>query len=241
MKKIILTSITVIGILASCTNSGSNKATQEEYQPIEQKTNTIHATNSVHKVVVKETIASGGYVYLKVSEKETEYWMAIPNRKVEVGATYYHDGGMMMKNFESKTLKRTFAEVLFAQGIRENQDGANEVAKKSTAQGETSVSGIDKAPNGIRIAELFENTKGFEGKEVIIKGKVVKVNNGIMGVNFAHLQDGTTGNGQYDITFTSNDTFNVDDVVTIKGVVVLNKDFGAGYTYDVIIEKAVKQ
>jgi hypothetical protein len=60
-----------------------------------------------------------------------------------------------------------------------------------------------------------------------------------MGVNFMHLQDGTKGNGQFDITVTSNDRFIVGNIVTIKGTVVLNKDFGAGYSYDVLIEKAV--
>ena len=60
-----------------------------------------------------------------------------------------------------------------------------------------------------------------------------------MNVNFVHLQDGTKANGQYDITLTSNSKFNLGDVVTIKGTVVLDKDFGAGYVYDVLVENTV--
>ena len=111
--------------------------------------------------------------------------------------------------------------------------------KRSIQKGKTSVVNVEKAPNGIRIAELFENPKAYLNKQVIIKGQVVKVNNGVMQVNFVHLQDGSTGNGKYDITITTNDEFKIGEVVTIKGTVILNKDFGAGYVYDVLIEKAV--
>ncbi|KXX70949.1 hypothetical protein [Flammeovirga sp. SJP92] len=223
--------------LASCDNSDQAKSSVKT----EATTSTEEVLDAnTHKIVVNEKIASGGYVYIKVTEKGKEYWMAVPGRPIEIGATYYYDGGMEMQNFESKTLNRTFESVIFAEGIRDQAQKVNKTVKKSAPQGSPQVKDIDKAPNGIRIAELFNNMNDYSNKEVIIKGQVVKVNNGVMNVNFVHLQDGTIGNGQYDITVTTDDNFSVGEVVTIKGNVILNKDFGAGYTYDVLVEKAVK-
>lgn len=241
MKKIITLSLTTLFLSTSCMDEGKPKS-NEEKQSFEEVTNTHQhgeVSGNTHEIVVTEKMSAGGYIYLKVTEKDNDYWMAVPDREVEVGATYYYDGGMAMKNFESKTLKRTFDSVIFAEGIRGENSGVKKVEKSSIQQGETSVEKVEKAPNGISIAELFENPKSFADKQVIIRGQVVKVNNGVMNVNFVHLQDGTTGNGQFDITITSLEEFKVGEVVTIKGSVTLNKDFGAGYVYDVLIEKAV--
>ncbi|WP_052444810.1 hypothetical protein [Flammeovirga sp. OC4] len=226
--------------LASCDNSGQEKSSvNKPSSEVTTGADEVLDANT-HKIVVNEKIASGGYIYIRVTEKGKEYWMAVPGRPIEIGATYYYDGGMEMQNFESKTLNRTFESVIFAEGVRDQVQKVAKVVKKSAPQGSPEVKDIEKAPNGIRIGELFSNMNNYSNKEVIIKGQVVKVNNGVMNVNFVHLQDGTTGNGQYDITVTTDDNFSVGEVVTIKGNVILNKDFGAGYTYDVLVEKAVK-
>jgi hypothetical protein len=78
----------------------------------------------------------------------------------------------------------------------------------------------------------------LNGQQVQFKGKVVKVNNNIMGKNFLHVQDGTGAAGTNDVTVTSAQTAQVGDVVTVVGKVVTNRDFGAGYTYPLIIEEA---
>ncbi|MBU2949197.1 hypothetical protein KO493_00595 [Tamlana agarivorans] len=243
MKKIIALSLTTLCLLASCKDSGKTKSKEEKKtsEKIIQTTNSENQpAENTHKIVVKEKISSGGYVYLNVSEKDETYWMAIPDRNIEIGSTYYYEGGMEMKNFQSKTLNRIFERVIFSEGIREHSNGVKQDKKTPIQKGKTKVVNIEKAPNGIRIADLFENPQAYLNKEVIVKGEVVKVNNGIMQVNFVHLQDGTTGNGQYDITITTNEEFKLGEIVTIKGSVILNKDFGAGYVYDVLIEKAVK-
>ena len=221
-------------LLTSCKDSVKTKTTEETIS-VENS-----ASKNVHQIKVIEKIPAGGYVYLKVLEKEKEYWMAIPGRPIEIGATYYYDkGAMEMGRYESKSLKRTFENIVFAQGVRDKKIAIKQAKKSIINKGKSNVVNVDKATNGIRIATLFENPKEYQNKEVIIKGQVIKVNNGIMGVNFIHLQDGTKGNGEFDVTITSKDQFKIGKVVTIKGTVVLNKDFGAGYTYDVLIEKAV--
>ena len=60
-----------------------------------------------------------------------------------------------------------------------------------------------------------------------------------MGNNWVHLQDGTSEGNYFDVTITTKDVVQVGDVVVFSGKGTLNKDFGAGYKYDLIIEEAV--
>ena len=60
----------------------------------------------------------------------------------------------------------------------------------------------------------------------------------IMSKNWIHLQDGSSFNGRNDITITTLSKVKVDEIVSFRGKVVLNKDLGSGYKYDVLIEDA---
>ena len=93
-------------------------------------------------------------------------------------------------------------------------------------------------PASKTVAKLYQEKKALSGKLVQVKGKVVKVNNGIMGRNFLHVQDGTGDKNSNDLTVTSKQTANVGDSVVITGKVVLDRDFGAGYTYPLLIEES---
>ena len=89
------------------------------------------------------------------------------------------------------------------------------------------------------IATLNQNKATLAGKTISAQGKVVKVNNGIMGKNFVHVQDGTgDATSNNNLIVTSKQTANVGDQVTISGVVVVNRDFGSGYSYPLLIEEA---
>lgn len=96
---------------------------------------------------------------------------------------------------------------------------------------------IEKAEGGITIAELFSNRKDYSGKTVKIKGKVTKVNPEIMGKNWIHLQDGTIFEEEFDLTVTSDVIPETGSIVTIEGKVSLDKDFGYGYTYPIMLEE----
>ena len=89
------------------------------------------------------------------------------------------------------------------------------------------------------VAALNQNKATLAGKTISAQGKVVKVNNGIMGRNFVHVQDGTgDAAATNNLIVTSKQTAAVGDQVTISGVVVVNRDFGAGYSYPLLIEEA---
>ncbi|MCU7904384.1 MAG: hypothetical protein KZQ76_00780 [Candidatus Thiodiazotropha sp. (ex Epidulcina cf. delphinae)] len=90
------------------------------------------------------------------------------------------------------------------------------------------------------VENLYKEKTALNGKLVKLQGKVVKVNNEILKRNFLHLQDGTgsAADGTDDITITSQETANVGDQVTVTGTLALDHDFGAGYKYPMLVEKA---
>ncbi len=100
------------------------------------------------------------------------------------------------------------------------------------------LSGLKKAPGGKTVAEIFAGKSKLGGQSVKVRGKVVKFNAMIMGKNWLHLQDGTGSPGSNDLVVTTSTDVKVGDTVLVTGKVTLNKDFGSGYSYVVIIEDA---
>ena len=88
------------------------------------------------------------------------------------------------------------------------------------------------------VEQIYAQKDQLGGKHVRLVGNVVKVNNGIMGKNFLHIEDGTGGPETSNITVTSQQTAKKGDKVDIEALVTLNRDFGAGYNYPVILEEA---
>ena len=121
--------------------------------------------------------------------------------------------------------------------------GGSEGAKAPAASDPIKVEKA-KGTDAYNVAETFEKAGKLDKKTVSVRGKVVKVSKGIMGKNWVHLQDGSgdAGKGTNNLVVTSQDVPKVGDVVTAKGTLYKDKDFGAGYLYKVIVEEAtVKQ
>lgn len=238
MKKILfwsLSSIIVLLVLVQC------KPNTEKTEAIKTEESVVEELNA-HQIIVKEVLQANAYTYLLVTEAEKEYWMAVPKTEAILGKTYTYQGGMEMKNFESKDLKRTFDSVLFVEGIIDPNGTA---AAEPTATPVKVVSskelskGITLAKGGISVFDLYSTREKLAGKTVILTGKVVKFMPEIMKKNWIHLQDGSNFNGFNDITITTLEKVKVDEVVSLKGTVVLNKDLGSGYKYEILIEDAV--
>ncbi len=95
--------------------------------------------------------------------------------------------------------------------------------------------------NGRTVEEIFAEADNLNGKKVKVRGKVVKVSPKIMGVNWLHIQDGS-GNpmqNSHDLVVTSDDLADEGSIIVIEGIVAAKKDFGMGYYYDALVEKAV--
>ena len=101
-----------------------------------------------------------------------------------------------------------------------------------------------KGADACTVSEAYEKAGKLDKKAVVVRGKVVKVSTGIMGKNWVHLREGSgdPGKGTNNLVVTTQDAPKVGDVVTAKGTLHKDKDFGAGYLYKVIVEEAtVKQ
>ena len=97
-----------------------------------------------------------------------------------------------------------------------------------------------KGADACTVSEAYEKAGNLDKKTVVVRGKVVKVSMGIMGKNWIHLRDGSgdPAKGTNDLVATTQDVPKVGDVVTAKGTLYKDKDFGSGYKYRVIVEKA---
>ena len=122
-------------------------------------------------------------------------------------------------------------------------NGGSEGAKAPSASEQIKVEKA-KGADAVSVSEAFEKAGKLDKKTVVVRGKVVKVSRGIMGKNWVHLRDGSgdPGKGTNNLVVTTQDVPKVGDVVTAKGILYKEKDFGAGYKYKVIVEEAtIKQ
>jgi hypothetical protein len=195
----------------------------------------------VHIVIVNEVIQAGEYTYLNVSEKRKKIWIAIPAMQISKGTKLSYSGGLEMKDFFSKELKRTFPSVLLLEGVStETETGVkNEMGNRlspGAVKTEKIIVSIKPVDGSVTISRLLEDKATYSEKTVKVRGKITKFNPAILGKNWIHIQDGTEYNGAYDLTITTDSQLIVGDTATFEGKITLKKDFGYGYFYDVIME-----
>jgi hypothetical protein len=202
---------------------------------------------------VVEVIQGSSYTYIKAKESTGEKWMAVTKQDVQTGGVYYYDEALPMNNFHSKEIDRTFDEIYFvnsisttplAKGAMANMGSKEVTGSMDTHKGkvnaeQNSAIKLEKKSGELTVAQIFAKRNDYSGKEVEVRGVVVKVNEQVMGKNWIHIQDGTSDNGNFDLTITSTGLPAVNDEITVKGKITLNKDFGYGYSYEVIMEDAV--
>lgn len=263
MKKKALLSASLILILGTSAFAGappghSGTTSAPAVQPQAAATDSSPAEPLSGKVL--QTMDSGGYSYVYLQQKTGDKaWVAIPAAKVKVGDSLTFKGGMEMRNFESKSLKRTFESIIFADGLLSapattkhtdiaktadagNMQGPSTAASRTSTAREARIS-VKKAtgPNAVTVESAYGNIAKLDKKKVVIRGKVIKASANIMGKNWIHIQDGTgsQAKGNYDLTCTLvGELPGVGEVITISGTLAKNRDFGAGYIYKVILENA---
>lgn len=189
----------------------------------------LYALSVPHSGKVLETMNSGGYSYIKIDNKGKQHWIAVKQTEVKVGEKFSFHEQMWMKDFTSKTLNRTFDEILFAQNATQKQveKPAWEMPVKKSDKIELKVD----TQKG-QIADILKNKDSLKDKSVTVKGKVTKVSRGIMKTSWVHIVD----EYQNKLIFRApKESVNVGDMVTAKGTLNTNVDYGYGYSYDAIV------
>jgi len=264
MLKKILVWCGIVAMLSvtACNRQSSETAGQQTQAPESPMQAAAPTAPVVKSGTVAETMDAGGYTYVLVDDGVSQNWLAVLKTTVEVGQEVSYYDGMVMENFVSKTLDRTFDKIIFSNGFVDQQGEASDsfseaLGGESTGMGDQpsgmvgsrkavvpfSEIQVEKAAgeNAYSVAEVFEKATDLDGQKVTVRGKVVKVSANIMGVNWLHIQDGTgspDSNTHDLVVTTSNPPEDAWDIITVNGVISANKDFGSGYSYAVIMEEA---
>ena len=240
MKK----AIAILGMLALTAACSKGDASASAQKPAGAKPPAAAATpaaasNQLSGTVI-ETFNGGGYTYVHLSTPAGQEWAAVPEAKINKGDQVTLNAQMTMEDFQSNALNRKFDRIVFATVASGAPGPAVEGAAQHIQSPDAGTIMVDKAPGGLTIAEVWARKDALNGKEVVVRAQVVKSLAGIMGRNWLHLQDGTgsRAKGDHDLTVTTDGGAKVGEVVTIKGKLVTNQDFGSGYVYAVIVENA---
>jgi len=255
MKLLHLTFITLLSTFTYAVEAG-----HEGYDHAKAETTTAQ-THKIYYGKILEIKPAMGYKYLKIDENGTQLWVAIANAPVEIGDKIGYDKKTMMTNFKSKTLNQEFKEIFFASDVylpkkvQQPQSmkamlGLNSAKKDPHAgmgrgmppvqEDETAAKPFVKK-DAYTVEEIHMWRKELKDQVISIKGSVFKVSQKIMKLDWVHLGDGT-GNEKMltdDLVFTAaSTTIKPGDKVIATGKVIVDKDFGYGYFYKVIIQDA---
>ena len=211
--------------------------------------------------IILEIKGSMGYKYLKMDENGTQLWIAIATAPVAVGDRIGYDKKTKMQNFESKSLGQKFDTIYFASDVylprKENRPksmkdmlGLSTDTKDPHAGMGKSVSPADNKQTATKpfmkkesytVEEVHMWRESLKDQNIAMEVTVHKVSHQIMKLDWVHVGDGS-GNKKNltdDLVFTATSTaVKNGDKVLAKGKVIVDKDFGYGYFYKVIIQDA---
>ncbi len=230
MKKLIY-SLFVLFVLTSCES---------------ETTKVSYAVDPNNKSVsVENVLQANAYTYLEVKDGSDQYWIAVPTMEAAKGDKLYFSQSMEMVDFYSRDLDRTFDKVLFVDNISNNPIpaqmpimGNQQQPHTGNPKTERKEVSVPHQEGVVTIQELFDNKDAYANKTIKVSGEVTKFNTGILGTNWAHIQDGTSSGDHFDLTVTTDDIVPLGDIVVFEGTIVLDKDLGSGYYFDILMEKA---
>ena len=184
---------------------------------------------------VLEVLGAAPYTYLRLKTAQGEAWAAVPAAQVKVGAAVTVQVSVQMAKFESPSLKRTFDPLYMGTLGGAAPAMAPAPAMPPAAAAAIPAHGAQPMPvagkvakatgaDAYTISELYARKAFLKGRKVVVRAKVLKVNEGIMGKTWIHLGDGS-GQPQakdYDLVVTTAEAVKAGEVVTVKGVLHLD-------------------
>jgi hypothetical protein len=207
---------------------------------------------------VLESIQVSRYTYLRIATRDAgEIWAAVPRGQVETGSEVRIRNPQRMEKFTSHSLQRAFAVIYFgvldgmpssSQGMISPHGLGGMPGSSTNPHGQPTPSAtlpsepIAKASgeHGRTVEQVHAQGKTLSGKRVRARGVVVRVTANVMGKTWVHLQDGS-GNAAartHDLAVTMQSQPTVGQVVEVEGQLGVNRDFGSGYRYSVLLEDA---
>lgn len=231
MYKIYVLAIAAFMVIPGCNTKSETGLDNNSVEQISK--------DGMHAAKVTEKIDASNYTYLRVNEKNKTYWIAVTSMDIQKGDMVYFSQAMEMKNFKSESLNRTFESILFVQDASKfpNQKPGSNPHSNLTNQSNEQIN-IETPEDGKTVEQIYAEKMELKGRTVKVRGKVIKINQNIMNRNWVHLQDGTGDERSFDLVITTQDLANAGDIITVEGTVAVDKDFGSGYFFPVIVEEA---
>ena len=197
---------------------------------------------------VIETIDASGYTYVQVAVNGEDIWLAGPKTTLTKGDSVNVDTSSPMNNFHSKTLNRDFPIIYFVNSFSGDAQQSNSPTTNLPAGHQpvgdthttktsniTLTKPVKRAEGGHTIAEILSNKKELSGKVIKVRGKVTKFTADIMSKNWIHIIDGSNDG---DLTIITDQIAEAGQMIMVEGTVLLDKDFGYGYFYELLIDNA---
>jgi hypothetical protein len=219
--------------------------------PLETQVNMADVHKDVvmdmRKITVLEAVPTSKYLYLNVREDGREYWMATSPTEVKTGEVYYYNEALIRSDFESKEMERVFDTIYLvtrivpeaqAESLKPVKSIATPPVEASDSEPSDRLSSQNQGDwNPVQIAAILSDPASYEGQQVVVTGTCTKVNEGILNRNWVHLKDGSADDKDFVITTAAS--IKPGENVTMRAVVGLDRDFGAGYRYAIILEDGV--
>ena len=191
-----------------------------------------------------------GYDYLRVNEDGVQLWVAITQTPVQIGEIIGYDKITVMHDFKSKTLDKTFKEIIFVNDLYLPKESTKHFTMKSALLSsppkqqivqEVRVNKYFVKKPFYTVQEVHDFAKELQNQTISVKATVLKVSRKIMQRDWIHLKDGTgdeSANTNDFVVTAENTSVKKGDVVVATGKISINKDFGYGYFYPVIMDSA---
>ncbi len=244
-----ITRVLILGLILCIISCKRGPETQDPFL-LEIRPGMVESLEDIrwaeHEVIVQEVLTSTNNLYLKVEEGSKTYWLATGLGSIKPGKKYFFNEAVIKRDFRSEELDREFdsiylvsqllpesrKEELKRMGFNPHQADSSEAHGKSEgeARGKEKVSKVS-------LEELLANPKRYQNQVVEVSGTCTKINEGIMERNWIHLKSDPAD--AQEIVATSGSTVGVGETITLRAIVRLDKDFGAGYTYPILLEEAI--
>ena len=170
-----------------------------------------------------------GETFALVREGSWEFWIKTPTQAhdapIKPGDLLLIGHGERHVKLRHEGLARTFEEVL---------DVGQQIKVVTQAQSDRFIR-VTPPPEGLSLEALYAQRQALAGEQVVVRGRVVKVNRGIFGAHWYHVQDGSGAKAPHDLTITSSDEAQLGQIITARGQLTIDHDLGFGYFYDAIL------
>lgn len=257
VKAIKILSLSLGLVLTACTNkpetlqakqaATSSKADKSStpsaadiFSPSGQKS--AEPASEVLQGKILEILEGGRYAYLRIAkQKGNSEWVVTRRASFTQGKTYRYASGIVKTGYYSTELQRTFDEIRLVAHIapvnaQNSEAGQNSSPTATQAEPPQAPQKPIAAENSVALKDIVAQPDQYAGEVIRVTGKVMKVNPNIMNRNWIHIQDGTAND--YDFVLTAQKSVPVGHTATFEGVLNVNRDFGAGYQYAIILEHA---